>query len=102
LTFGNIPHKFTETKYGDNIRDRVKANGEHWLQPKLRAFFNSRLDETNEEITENEKRKFRIVCVIAKIKRFAYLIMQKDIMLKVFKKAVKKIKRALKKTRRHH
>lgn len=45
LTLGLIPHH-NETHYGD-IRDRVKSDGSHWLQPELLAFFNSKLEESN-------------------------------------------------------
>ena len=66
LTFGNIPHKFMNLKYGDDIRDRIKNDGSHWLQPKLLAFFNSRLDETNGEITPAEK---SLNCIISKMSK---------------------------------
>lgn len=42
LTFGLIPHKYSIC-YG-NIRDRVKTDGLHWLQPELLSFFNTKLE----------------------------------------------------------
>lgn len=50
LTLGNIPKKYV-TGYGE-IRDRVKTDGSHWLQPELLAFFNSKLEESNTEYTK--------------------------------------------------
>lgn len=47
LTLGYIPHKYS-TKYGD-IRDREKLDGAHWLRPQIKAFFNSKLEDSNEE-----------------------------------------------------
>jgi hypothetical protein len=77
LTFGNIPHKFTNLKYGDDIRDRIKDDGGHWLKPKLLAFFNSRLEETNGEISLAEKRLNRIISKISKITSIPKRVMRK-------------------------
>lgn len=46
MTLGLIPHKYS-TRYGD-IRDRVKVDGSHWLQPELLSFFNTKLEDSNE------------------------------------------------------
>ena len=46
LTLGIIPGA-AETRYGD-IRDRVKMDGDHWLQPELKAFFNTKLEDQNQ------------------------------------------------------
>ncbi len=54
LTLGYIPRKYT-TRYGD-IRDREREDGFHWLQPQLKAFFNSKLEESNEELNCIQKR----------------------------------------------
>ncbi len=54
LTLGLIPG-FTDVGYGD-IRDRERADGTHWLQPQLKAFFNSKLEESNPQFTEKEKK----------------------------------------------
>ena len=45
LTLGLIAGH-NDVRYGD-IRDRVKSDGSHWLQPELLAFFNSKLEESN-------------------------------------------------------
>ena len=45
LTLGLIAGKYSEG-YGD-IRDRIKADGSHWLQPELKSFFNTKLQESN-------------------------------------------------------
>lgn len=37
----------TEIGYGD-IRDRVRTDGTHWLRPELKAFFNTKLGDNNE------------------------------------------------------
>lgn len=36
----------TDLGYGD-IRDRERADGKHWLHPELKAFFNTRLGDSN-------------------------------------------------------
>lgn len=56
LTWGCIPH-FTDVGYGD-IRDREKVNGEHWLQPALKSFFNTKLVESNKEWSTLRKNCF--------------------------------------------
>ena len=45
MTMGLVPG-LAKVGYGE-IRDRVRADGSHWLQPELRAFFDSRLAESN-------------------------------------------------------
>lgn len=49
MTLGCIPHKYA-TRYG-SIRDRIREDGSHWLQPELLNFFNSKLEETNSEFS---------------------------------------------------
>lgn len=53
LSMGLIPHH-NNTTYG-YLRDRVKADGSHWLQPELRSFFDTKLEESNLEYSEKEK-----------------------------------------------
>ncbi len=63
LTFGLVPNS-TEIGYGD-IRNRIREDGREWLQPELKAFFNSKLAECNEQwskahqffFTEEQKAK---------------------------------------------
>lgn len=55
LTLGCIP-RFTDVKYGE-IRDRIKTDGTHWIQPKMLCFLNSKLDESNKLMTDEEKKK---------------------------------------------
>lgn len=45
LTLGLIPHAYA-TGYGD-VRNRVKADGSEWLQPELKFFFNTKLEDAN-------------------------------------------------------
>lgn len=47
MTLGLIPHLYS-TRYGD-IRDRIRTDGTHWLQPEIKAFFNETLVGTNKE-----------------------------------------------------
>jgi len=53
LTLGLIP-KRSDPGYGD-LRDRETSNGQHWLRPQLRDFFNNRLKENNRELSEIEQ-----------------------------------------------
>lgn len=46
LTLGLIPNA-NHVKYG-HIRDRKRIDGTRWLQPELRSFFDSKLEESNE------------------------------------------------------
>lgn len=48
LSLGLIPKENNDVRYG-NLRDREKKDGGHWLQPELKAFFNSKLVESNSE-----------------------------------------------------
>lgn len=71
LTLGLIPGKY-DTQYGD-IRDRTREDGGHWLQPELKEFFNSKLEESNEELSSTEKLKYSIPAdtrtMLSKVKR---------------------------------
>ena len=49
LTLGCIPH-FTNIGYGD-IRDRIRSDGTHWIQPRMKAFLNTKCENTNKEIS---------------------------------------------------
>lgn len=53
MTQGLIPHTY-EVSYGQ-IRDRVKKDGKHWLQPELKAFFDEKLVDNNEEWSKIHK-----------------------------------------------
>lgn len=55
LTLGLIPGA-TQTGYGD-IRNRVKSDGSEWLQPELKEFFNTKLINSNQELSVQEKRR---------------------------------------------
>lgn len=50
MTLGLIPHRYS-TRYGE-IRDRSRLDGTHWLQPDLRAFFDTKLEDGNGRIGE--------------------------------------------------
>lgn len=46
--------------YGD-LRDRVRADGSHWLQPELMEFFNQRADAGNVPLTQEEQEFFNVL-----------------------------------------
>jgi len=70
LTLGCIPN-FTTLGYGD-IRDRVKSDGSSWLQPGLKKFFNTKLQESNITLSLFErtkiKNKARVIFYVQKIR----------------------------------
>ena len=49
MTLGLIPGQ-TEMGYGD-IRDRERSDGTHWLREDLKAFFNTKLCNSNEQLS---------------------------------------------------
>lgn len=53
MTMGLIPGA-TDVGFGD-IRNRVRTDGQEWLQPELKAFFNSKLVDSNREYTQAQK-----------------------------------------------
>lgn len=53
MTQGLIPHEYP-TCYGQ-IRDRVRTDGSHWLQPELKAFFDEKLVDNNKEWSKIHK-----------------------------------------------
>jgi len=64
LTLGLIPN-VTDVRYG-NIRDRIRTDGTHWLQPELLSFFNSQCGESNREISEHDKKVYKQRVIIHK------------------------------------
>lgn len=65
LTLGLIPDA-TDIRYGD-IRDRIKADGTHWLQPELKAFFNTKCGDTNVKLALQQKNKYRIINMLGEV-----------------------------------
>ena len=59
LTFGTIPGA-TKFNYSD-MRNRIKIDGQEWLQPELKAFFSSKLENNNVELSDAEKMKYLIM-----------------------------------------
>lgn len=55
LTLGLIPNA-TDVKYGE-IRNRVRADGTQWLQPELLKFFNTKLEDSNQQACLGDKAK---------------------------------------------
>ena len=58
LTFGLIPELNTPT-YAQ-MRNRVDASGSEWLTPKIKAFYSSKLKDSNEEYSEMKKKVITI------------------------------------------
>lgn len=56
LTLGLIPGA-TDVRYGD-IRDRERTDGTHWLQSGLKEFFNEKVSDSNEGVSERAKVKY--------------------------------------------
>lgn len=75
MTLGLI-NGATEIGYGD-IRDRTREDGTHWLRPELKAFFNTKLGDSNEEpssfgraiATADSQASWTAVRVRSKLKR---------------------------------
>ena len=80
LTLGCIP-RFTDVKYG-NIRDRIRIDGKHWIQEPIRSFLNSKLEESNEELSLRGK-----LCNFVMLRCYQY----SGILIKRSKKLYKKI-----------
>ena len=53
--------------YGE-LRNRITIYGTEWLQPKMKAFMNTKLYESNKEYTEVEKMKVNRLIRILRIK----------------------------------
>lgn len=57
MTFGLLPEKETVTY--ETIRNRICEDGSEWLRPTVKAFFQSKLIESNEEYSEEKKEQIR-------------------------------------------
>lgn len=72
LGLGNIPEIGKKTTYADE-RDRITETGNHWLQPRVLEFFNSKLEESNEKYDDKEKKKIlmcnKLLSCLNKIER---------------------------------
>ena len=53
LALGNIPQMKTPT-YAE-LRNRICTDGTEWLQPRIKAFFSTKLNESNEEYSIIQK-----------------------------------------------
>lgn len=60
LTLGLIPELKTPG-YGD-IRDRIKNDGNQWLNDSLKNFFNSKLSNNNNLVSIDQKKEFEKIC----------------------------------------
>lgn len=68
LTLGAIPTLDTPT-YGD-MRNRVCDDGSEWLKPSVKAFFSSKLSESNEEYSPMKKRCVNFRNRVARVSDF--------------------------------
>ena len=68
LCWGIIPELDTP-RYSD-MRNRTMANGEAWLTEECKAFFDSRLDESNDVYTGLQKAAHAIACPFRLMKWF--------------------------------
>ena len=56
LSFGVIPNS-TEVGYGE-LRNRVRKDGSEWLQPELKAFFNTKLEKNNQQWSKVKQKRY--------------------------------------------
>lgn len=66
LTLGYIPNA-NMVYYGD-IRDRVRPDGFHWLNPRVKEFFNSKLESSNNKLSLIDRRMVLINNDLQKIR----------------------------------
>ncbi|MDE6536360.1 MAG: radical SAM protein [Muribaculaceae bacterium] len=52
MSLGFIPEEYL-ARYGD-LRNRVTSDGRQWLQPEILSFFNSKLEESNTQLSPSE------------------------------------------------
>ena len=55
LTFGDIPE--LEAPTYNVMRDRVCEDGNHWVQEETQVFFNSKLIESHDQLSDTEKQR---------------------------------------------
>ncbi len=58
LTLGLIPDA-TTVRFGD-IRNRIREDQTEWLQPELKAFFNGKLQDSNQQYTSSQEKKAKL------------------------------------------
>lgn len=67
LSWGLIPG--ANDVYYSALRNRICEDGTEWLQPELKDFFSSKLEESNEILTEGKKSKYVALGVIYEVLR---------------------------------
>lgn len=85
LTLGLIPNA-TDVRYS-NVRNRVCIDDREWLQPELKAFFNTRLIESNS--------------TYPKLKQYGYRFTSQVVMKPRYKSAIRTILRTPARVARH-
>lgn len=75
LTLGCIPG-FTDVKYGD-IRNRTTIGGKQWIQPQMLNFLNSKLEESNDLLSEDELKRQKWKMQVFHIKEILNNIVKK-------------------------
>jgi len=82
LTMGNIPGKFTDVRFGTDIRDRMRVDGTHWLDDDLRSFFDGRCDENNSLLSKLQKVYYLLLNLTYLIaNKFVYMV--RKLLLKI-------------------
>lgn len=64
LTLGLIPDEMS-TNYGD-IRDRYMNSGDNWLRKEYKDFVNTKLADSNDLLSEKDKKRYRVCTNIRK------------------------------------
>lgn len=66
MSLGYIPCAYSAL-YG-NMRDRVTQDGSHWLKPEILNFFNTKLEESNEQISKSQQMVVRVKSIPMQLK----------------------------------
>lgn len=84
MTFGLLPD--VETVTYDKIRNRTCVDESEWLRPSVKAFFQSKLIESNEEYSPEEKAE-----IIKKTKKNAKRLERRRALTKPFKGIISRL-----------
>lgn len=88
MSLGYIPNVYPDALYGD-IRDRIRPDGSHWLQPEIIGFFNTKLQQSNQQLSTLAKTEIRMKSLPGHIKRTAINVLA-DVLPKSTFQAIKK------------
>lgn len=76
LTLGLIPEEAVNTRYG-TIRDRVGADGFHWIQREYFDFVNTKLAESNSELSDSQRKKILMKSRVRSVLSFPVKVVKK-------------------------